>query len=353
MVSAKIPVAVLGATGLVGQRLVSLLADHPWFELAAVTGSPRSQGRRYGEAVRWRLPGDPPPTAADLVVQPSEPGIPGRLAFSALPSEIAGEIELAFATAGYAVSSNARNHRMDEDVPLILAELNADHLALIERQRRNRGWDRGLIVTNSNCTSMPLAMALKPLDDAFGVEKVFVVSLQALSGAGYPGVASLDALDNVVPHIGGEEPKLELEPRKMLGRLDQQAGTTRFAPFTISAQTNRVAIRDGHLLCISVALQQKATPAEAAEIMRAFRGRPQELGLPTAPRQPLIVRDEPDRPQPYRDRDAGNGMSITVGRIRECPLFTLRFVALGHNTIRGAAGAALLNGELLKAEGYL
>lgn len=353
MAPAKIPVAVLGATGLVGQRLVSLLADHPWFEIAAVTGSTRTQGQRYGTAVRWRLPGDPPASVADLVVQPSEPGIPGRLVFSALPSDIAGDVELAFASAGYAVSSNARNHRMAEDVPLIMAEINADHLGLIPVQRRNRGWDRGLIVTNSNCTSTPLTMALKPLDDAFGVEKVFVVSMQALSGAGYPGVASLDAIDNVIPYIGGEEPKLEIEPRKMLGRLDEQAGTTRLAPFTISAQTNRVPVRDGHLLCISVALTQKATPDEAAEVMRSFRGRAQELGLPTAPRQPLIVRDEPDRPQPYRDRDAGNGMSITVGRIRECPIFTLRFVALGHNTLRGAAGIALLNGELLKAEGYL
>lgn len=351
--AAKIPVAVLGATGLVGQRLVSLLADHPWFELAAVTGSSRSEGRRYGEAVRWRLPGDPPRAAAELIVQPSEPGIPGRLALSALPSEIAGEIELTFAAAGYAVSSNAKNHRMDEDVPLILGEVNPDHLGLIEAQRRRRGWERGLLVTNSNCTSMPLAMALKPLDDAFGVSRVFVVSLQALSGAGYPGVASLDALDNVVPYIAGEEPKLEIEPRKMLGRLDERVGTTRLAPFTISAQTNRVAVRDGHLLSVSVELQQEATPAQAVEVMRAFRGRPQELELPTAPRQPLVVRDELDRPQPQRDRDAGNGMSITVGRVRECPIFTLRFVALGHNTIRGAAGAALLNGELLKAEGWL
>lgn len=353
MAQAKIPVAVLGATGLVGQRLVAMLADHPWFELAAVTGSERSAGRRYGESVRWRLPGDPPRVAAELVVQPSEPGIPGRLVFSALPSEIAGEIELAFAGAGYAVSSNAKNHRMAEDVPLVMPEVNPDHLRLIEAQRRNRGWTTGLLITNSNCTSMPLTMALKPLDDIFGVRKVFVVSMQALSGAGYPGVASLDALDNVVPHIGGEEPKLEIEPRKMVGRLAGDGGSVALAPFVISAQTNRVAVRDGHLLCVSVQLQRSATPAEATEVLASFRGRPQALGLPTAPPQPIIVRAEADRPQPFADRDAGNGMAISVGRVRECPLFDLRFIALGHNTIRGAAGAALLNGELLRAEGWL
>jgi aspartate-semialdehyde dehydrogenase len=351
--ASKVPVAVLGATGLVGQRLIQMLANHPWFEVVAVTGSERSLGQRYGEMVRWRLPGDPPRAAADLIVQPSEPGIPGRLAFSALPSEIAGEVELAFANAGYAVSSNAKNHRMAEDVPLIMAEVNPDHLSMIETQRRNRGWTTGLLITNSNCTSMPLTMALKPLDDAFGVTKVFAVSMQALSGAGYPGVASLDALDNVVPFIGGEEPKLEIEPRKMIGQLAADHGSVRLAPFIISAQTNRVAVRDGHLLSVSVQLQRKATPAEAAEVMASFRGRPQELGLPTAPNQPLIVRSEHDRPQPYLDRDAGQGMAISVGRVRECPLFDLRFVALGHNTIRGAAGAALLNGELLKAEGWL
>lgn len=346
----RIPVAVLGATGLVGQRLVRRLATHPWFELVAVTGSDRSVGRPYGEVVRWRLPGDPPPEAARLIVQPSEPGFKARLVFSALPSSVAGEIEAAFAAAGYAVSSNARNHRMEEDVPLVLPEVNPDHLRLIEVQRRRRGWS-GCLVTNANCVAIPLSMVLKPLDDAFGVEKVFVVTMQAISGAGYPGVASLDIVDNVIPYISGEEPKVETEPLKMLGRLE--GDRVQPAPIRISAQTNRVASRDGHMLCVSVALRRRARPDEAIEVLRGFRGRPQELGLPTAGDPPIVVRTEEDRPQPIRDRDAGGGMAVTVGRVRECPIFDLKFVVLGHNTERGAAGAALLNGELLVAEGYV
>ena len=346
----RIPVAVLGATGLVGQRLVRRLANHPWFELVAVTGSDRSVGRLYGEAVRWRLPGDPPPEAARLTVLPSEPGFEAKIVFSALPSSVAGEIEATFAASGYAVSSNARNHRMEADVPLVLPEVNPDHLQLINVQRQRRGW-RGCLVTNANCVAIPLSMALKPLDDAFGVEKVFVVTMQAISGAGYPGVASLDIVDNVIPYISGEEPKVESEPLKMLGRL---AGDhVEPAPIRISAQTNRVASRDGHMLCVSVALRQRARPEEAIEALRAFRGRPQELGLPSAGEPPIVVRTEDDRPQPVRDRDAGGGMAVTVGRVRECPLFDLKFVVLGHNTERGAAGAALLNGELLVAEGYV
>ncbi len=346
----RVPVAVLGATGLVGQRLVRRLANHPWFELVAVTGSERSVGRLYGDVVRWRLPGDPPPEAARLIVQPSEPGFEARLVFSALPSRVAGEVEAAFAAAGYVISSNARNHRMDEDVPLVLPEVNPDHLQLIEVQRRRREWS-GAIVTNANCVAIPLSLALKPLDDAFGVEKVFVVTMQAISGAGYPGVAALDIVDNVIPFISGEEPKVESEPLKLLGRLEGER--VRPAPIRISAQTNRVASRDGHMLCVSVALRRRATPEQAAEVLRAFRGRPQELKLPSAGERPIVVRPEEDRPQPVRDRDAGGGMAITVGRVRACPLFDLKFVVLGHNTERGAAGAALLNGELLVAEGYV
>ncbi|RME12172.1 MAG: aspartate-semialdehyde dehydrogenase [Ardenticatenia bacterium] len=348
---AKIPVAVLGATGLVGQRLVRRLVDHPWFEVVALTGSARSEGKRYADVVRWRLPGDPPPQVADMVVQPSDPAhVPAKLVFSALPSSIAADIEAAFAQAGAFVSSNARNYRMHADVPLVLPEVNPDHLALLHVQQRQRGWTGG-IVTNANCVAIPLTLALKPLQDAFGVEQVFVVTMQAISGAGYPGVASLDIVDNVIPFISGEEPKIESEPLKMLGMLSD--GTVEAAPIAISAQANRVATRDGHMLCVSVKLKQQATPAEVAEVLRAFRGKPQELNLPSAAPTPIVVREEDDRPQPVRDRDAAGGMAITVGRIRECPLFDVKFVVLGHNTERGAAAAALLNGELLKAEGFV
>nr|WP_290665677.1 aspartate-semialdehyde dehydrogenase [Ardenticatena sp.] len=348
---AKIPVAVLGATGLVGQRLVRRLVDHPWFEIVALTGSERSQGKRYADVVRWRLPGDPPAAVAEMVVQPSDPAhVPARLVFSALPSSIAAEIEAAFARAGALVSSNARNYRMDSDVPLVLPEVNPDHLALLHVQRKRRDWTGG-IVTNANCVAIPLTLALKPLHDAFGVERVFVVTMQAISGAGYPGVASLDIVDNVIPFISGEEPKIESEPLKMLGTLHDDAVTQ--APIAISAQANRVATRDGHMLCVSVGLKRQATPAEVADVLRAYRGMPQELALPSAASAPIVVRDEDDRPQPVRDRDAAGGMAITVGRIRECPLFDVKFVVLGHNTERGAAAAALLNGELLKAEGFV
>lgn len=346
----KIPVGVLGATGLVGQRLVRRLADHPWFELVTVTGSDRSIGQRYGDVVNWRLPGDPPASVANKVVERSEPGSEARLFFSALPSEQAGEIEPLLAEAGYGISSNAKNFRMTPDVPLILAEVNPDHLALVDEQRQ-RGWD-GFIVTNANCVAIPLTLALKPLHDAVGVEQVFIVSMQSISGAGYPGVASLDIVDNVIPYIGGhEEQKIEEEPLKMLGAF---TGTKIDpAPFKISAQANRVASRDGHMLCVSVKLGRKLSPDEAMTLMQNYQGRPQVLNLPSAAPQPLIVRTEADRPQPIRDRDAAQGMAATVGRVRECNLFDLKFVALGHNTEGGAAGAALLNGELLAAEGYL
>ncbi len=346
----KIPVGILGATGLVGQRLVRRLADHPWFEIAALTGSPRSVGQPYGEAVRWRLPGDPPASVARMTVQASEPGLEARLLFSALPSQPAREVEPALAAAGYVISSNASAFRAAPDVPLLLPEVNADHLGLVRHQAAARGW-KGFIVTNANCVAIPLTLSLKPLLDAFGVEKVFVVTMQAISGAGYPGVAALDIVDNVIPYIGGEEPKIEAEPRKMLGTLGE--GSIQDAPFLVSAQANRVASRDGHMVCMSVKLRERATPDEAMAAMHEYRGTPQRLGLPSAAPQPLIVRHEADRPQPIRDRDAHHGMAVTVGRVRECSLFDLKYVALGHNTEGGAAGAALLNGELLAAEGYL
>ncbi len=346
----KIPVGVLGATGLVGQRLVRRLASHPWFELSAITGSDRSVGRPYGEAVRWRLPGDPPPEVAEMIVQASAPGLDARLLFSALPSNIAREVEPMLAEAGYILSSNASTHRDVRDVPLILPEVNADHLELVRYQAKARGW-KGFIITNANCVAIPTTLSLKPLYDAFGLEKVFLVTMQAISGAGYPGVAALDIVDNVIPYIGGEESKIEAEPRKMLGTLGD--GEIQYADFVVSAQANRVASRDGHMICASVKLRDRATPEEAMAVMREYRGVPQQLGLPTAAPQPIIVRTEADRPQPIRDRDAAGGMAVTVGRVRECPLFDLRYVALGHNTEGGAAGAALLNGELLAAKGFL
>lgn len=345
----KIPVGVMGATGLVGQRLVRRLANHPWFELVALTGSERSVGKRYGEAVRWRLPGDPPAAIQDMVVQASEPGIEAKLLFSALPSDAAAQVEPRMAEAGYSISSNAKTFRTAPDVPLILPEVNADHLPLVQEQQK-RGWG-GFVVTNANCVAIPLTLALKPLQDAVGIEQLFVVSMQAISGAGYPGVASLDIVDNVIPYIGNEEPKIEWEPLKMLGAL--KGGTIENAPFKISAHANRVAARDGHTLCVSVKLKEKISPEEAMGLMREYRGRPQQLNLPSAAPQPIVVRMEADRPQPYRDRDTSEGMAVSVGRVRECNLFDLRFVALGHNTEGGAAGAALLNGELLAAEGYL
>jgi len=272
------------------------------------------------------------------------------LVFSALPARVAGPVEEEFAAAGYAVSSNARNHRMDSDVPLLVPEVNPDHVALIETQRRNRGW-KGFIVTNPNCCAAPLALALKPLWDRFGITTLNVVTMQALSGAGYPGVPSLDILDNVIPYIAGEEEKVEREPLKLFGRLEGEA--IEEAEMAISAQCNRVATREGHLEAVSVQLGQEASREEVVVALRSFRGPLQDLGLPSAPERPIVVREEMDRPQPRLDRDEGKGMSVVVGRVRECPVLDYKFLVLGHNTIRGAAGAAILNAELLAAQGYL
>jgi len=286
------------------------------------------------------------------VLESCEPKLACDLVFSALPSDVAGSIEEAFAAAGYWVSSNASSHRMDADVPLLIPEVNPGHIAIIEHQRRGRGWQRGFIVTNPNCCAIPLAMALKPLADRFGVSKVSVVTMQALSGAGYPGVPSLDIVDNVIPYIGGEEPKLESEPQKLLGAVEGE--TIRPADFAVSAQCNRVAVRDGHFEAVSVALKQSGVAVgQVVEAMSTFRALPQELNLPSAPQRPLVVRPERDRPQPLHDRDEGQGMSVVVGRVRPCPVLDFKFMVLGHNTIRGAAGAAVLNAELLKAKGYL
>jgi aspartate-semialdehyde dehydrogenase len=346
----KIAVAILGATGMVGQRFLQLLQGHPWFEVAALIGSERSAGQRYGDACRWVLPGDIPEPARAMRVLGGIESLDTPLVFSALPSGVAGEVEEQLARAGHIVCSNAGAHRMDPDVPLLVPEVNPDHLALIAVQQRRRGWS-GAIVTNPNCTATPIAMAFRPLHDAFGISRALVVSMQGLSGAGYPGVASLDALDNVVPYIGGEEEKVESEPQKMLGRLEGEAIMA--APFAISAHCNRVAVSDGHTDCVSLSFERTPARDELVAALREWRALPQELHLPSAPPAPVLVLDAPDRPQPRRDRDTSGGMATLVGRIRPCPLFEYKMVLLAHNTIRGAAGGSILNAELMLAQGII
>jgi aspartate-semialdehyde dehydrogenase len=347
---ARIPVAVLGATGTVGQKFVRLLADHPWFEIAALAASDQSAGRPYGEVVRWREPVPLPERLAGMTIARSTPPLPARIAFSALDADIAQDIEQGFASCGAFVVTNTRIHRMDADVPLMIPEINAGHLALIERQRASRGWP-GAILANPNCSTAGLALALAPLHAAFGVEKVFVTTLQAVSGAGYPGVPSLDILGNVIPYIGGEEEKMERETAKILGTLGD--GTVEPAPIGLSAQCNRVATVDGHLETVSVGLRRRVTPEEAIAVLREFRGPESVRALPSSPAAPIEVDPRPDRPQPRLDLERGNGMTVTVGRVRACPLLDLRFVLLSHNTIRGAAGAAAQIAELLVAEGHV
>lgn len=348
--SNKIPVGVLGATGAVGQKFVALLEDHPWFELCELAASDRSAGKSYKEATIWRQYKPIPESLKDRAVKPCEPSLDCRVVFSGLDSSVAGEIEEKFARAGYIVLSNSKNHRMDEDVPLLVPEINPEHLSLIGVQRKKRRWP-GAIVTNPNCSTIGLVMALAPIHRAFGVNRVIVTTMQALSGAGYPGHSAIDMLGNVVPFIGGEEEKVETEPLKIMGALE--GDRIRFAGFHISAHTNRVFVEDGHMECVSAELERKAGPDDVARALAQFRSLPQELNLPSAPQQPVIVTEEKDRPQPRFDRDAGKGMSAVVGRIRGCPVFDIRFVVLSHNTIRGAAGAAILNAELMKAQGFL
>jgi len=336
----KIRVGILGATGTVGQRFLQLLERHPQFTVTALAASDRSQGRPYAEACTWRLPGDVPPTAAALVVQAPEPPLDCDVVFSSLPSDVAGSVETRFARAGYRVVTNSSPHRMDDAVPLLIPEVNPDQLVLLDACKATGG---GFIVANPNCSTVMIALALAPLAARFGIEAVVVTTLQALSGAGYPGISSLDITDNVVPFIAHEEEKIERETRKILGRLN--GGRVAPAGFAVSAQCHRVAVR--------VKLDRAAEPAELREAFASFTGVPQELRLPSAPARPIVVRDEPDRPQPRLDRDAGGGMSISVGRIARDGVLGHRFVALSHNTIRGAAGAAILNAELLLAKGYL
>ncbi|MCU0222968.1 MAG: aspartate-semialdehyde dehydrogenase [Acidobacteria bacterium] len=342
------PVAVLGATGMVGQRLVQLLDAHPWFELAEVAASDRSAGRPYGEAVNWRVSEAPPAAAAALTLRACDPAaVESALVFSALDAAAAEEVEPAFARAGRAVISNARNRRMDPDVPLIVPEANADHLALIEAQRRRWG-GRGFVVCNPNCSVIGLALALAPLARTARLERLVVTTLQAASGAGYPGVPALDLIDNVIPWIADEEPKLESEPAKIFGKL--AGNRVEALDLAVSAQVHRVPVSDGHLLAVSLQSSPRIGPERAAELMARFRGLPQELGLPSAPDPAIVVREASDRPQPRLDRMTGGGMAAVVGRIRPCAVLGLRMEVLSHNTIRGAAGGTLLIGELIQAQ---
>jgi aspartate-semialdehyde dehydrogenase len=342
---------VLGATGLVGQRLVKLLSTHPWFELTEVAASERSSGKSYAEAVRWHLDGPIPEAARNLVVKSLDPSLDCDFVFSALDSSVAGGAEEDFASAGYPVVSNSKNHRMDPDVPLLIPEVNAAHLDAIPTQQKNRGFDTGFIVTNPNCSTAGLVLVLKPLADAFGLEKVFAVTLQAVSGAGYPGVASMDIHANVIPFISGEEEKMESEPQKLLGKWDG----ARFidAGLGLSAHCNRVPVLEGHLECVSISLKKIACLKEVREALRNFEVDAELASLPSAVRHPVHVIDGDDRPQPRRDVHAGNGMAAVVGRLRECPLLDIKLTLLSHNLVRGAAGAALLNAELLAARGLL
>lgn len=342
---AKLEVGVLGATGMVGQQFISRLAGHPWFEVTWLAASERSEGKRYDSAAPWRLPTPPPDAVRSMIMDACVPGRGPRVVFSALDASVAGDVETAFAQAGHIVLSNARNHRMDPLVPLLIPEVNPDHLSLLTEQRRTRGWS-GAIVTNPNCSTVVLAMAMAPLRQ-FGLTRAFVSTMQAVSGAGYPGVPSLDILGNVVPFIGGEEDKVETEPRKILG----SDGGRQLHPVLISAHTNRVPVIDGHTMTVSIELAMKPSVEDVTEAFRAFAGRPQELRLPTAPVPAIVVHAETNRPQPRLDADLGGGMAVSVGRVRTCPLFTHRFVTLGHNTVRGAAGASILNAELMQADG--
>ena len=346
----KFRVGILGATGMVGQRFVQLLENHPQFIITALAASDRSQGKRYDQVCSWRLTSEMPATAAALVVQPPEPPLDCDLVFSSLPGNMARDVEGAFARAGYPVISNSSAYRMDADVPLLIPEVNHEHLSLLEAQRQSLD-SGGFVVTNPNCSTIMLALALAPLHARFGVEKVMTTTMQALSGAGYPGVASLDTLDNVLPFIESEEEKIESETRRILGNL--KGNLVQPAAFEVSAQCNRVNVSDGHMATVSVKLVESAGLEAVRHVLSSFTSLPQELGLYSAPEQPIIVRTEQNRPQPKLDRDAGNGMSITVGRLRPDPVFDHRFVVLSHNTIRGAAGAAILNAELLVAKGWL
>ena len=345
----KIEVGVLGATGMVGQEFVSFLQNHPWFEMKWAGASDRSAGKKYSDATSWRLDGVMPTGVRNLTVEESKPGNAPKLLFSAMDASVATDIERAFASAGHIVVSNSRNHRMEPDVPLLVPEANPDHLKLIPVQQRNRGW-KGQIVTNPNCSTAVLALALAPLK-RFGIARVIVTTMQAVSGAGYPGVPSLDIIGNVIPFIGGEEEKMQQETQKILG--DYRGDRIEPIAARVSAHCNRVPVIDGHTETVSIELSSKPSREEILDALSSFTALPQERKLPSAPPHPVICMEQPDRPQPRRDVERENGMSTFVGRLRTCPALDWKFVAMGHNTVRGAAGAAVLNAELMYSEGFL
>ena len=340
----KIPVGILGATGSVGQQFIHLLRNHPFFEITALAASERSAGKPYREAVTWFLPTPMPDFVEAMTVQTCEPNLPCRIVFSGLDASVAGPIETDFARAGYTVISNARNHRFDEDVPLVIPEVNPDHLKLKTYQE----YGKGCIITNPNCSTIGLTLAIKPLVDAFGVEALHVVTFQALSGAGYPGVSSLDILNNVIPYISGEEDKMRREPLKILGTLNGNRIIP--ADIKISAQCNRVPVINGHLECVSVKLKKKTSEKEIIHIWENYRSAVQEKDLPMAPLQPIHYFHEPAYPQPKLHRNLDKGMAVSIGRLQTCPVFDYTFTLLSHNTIRGAAGTAILIGEMIYNE---
>jgi aspartate-semialdehyde dehydrogenase len=347
----KLRVGILGATGMVGQRFIQLLENHPQFEITALAASDRSQGKEFREACTWRLAGEMPESVRSMIVKAPEPPLDCQLVFSSLPGDIARDAEGTFAASGYPVISNSSAYRMDPDVPLLIPEVNPDHLALLEAQQKNAESQSGFIVTNPNCSTIMLALALAPLHARFGVKSVIATTMQALSGAGYPGVPSLAISDNVLPFIEGEEEKIEQETLKILGKVT--VTKIEDAQMNVSAQCHRVNVSDGHMAAVRVKLARSAEVGEVSETLASFKALPQEMQLHSAPEHPIIVREELDRPQPRLDRDAGNGMSVTVGRLMADNVLDYRFVTLSHNTIRGAAGAAILNAELLLANGKL
>ncbi|MFY9644097.1 MAG: aspartate-semialdehyde dehydrogenase [Terriglobales bacterium] len=348
--STKLPVGILGATGIVGQRFIQMLEHHPWFEITWLAASDRSEGRPYAEAARWRLKTNIPDDIAKMTVSPATPAGAPKIIFAALDAAIARELEPQFAEAGCAVVSNSSALRMQSDVPLVIPEVNGDHIQLIDKQSW-RSKSGGFVVTNPNCSAIGLVLALAPLHRAFTLETVTAVTMQAVSGAGYPGVASLDILGNVIPYIKSEEEKMEEETQKLLGTRTGASITP--APFAMSAQCNRVPVEDGHTESVAVRFKKKPAPDDIIAAWNNFRAEPQHLRLPSAPDQPVVYLTAPDRPQPRFDVDLGAGMTTAVGRLRQCNVLDWKFTVLSHNTIRGAAGAALLNAELLKAKGYL
>ncbi|MBI9072310.1 MAG: aspartate-semialdehyde dehydrogenase [Melioribacteraceae bacterium] len=347
MQNEKIPVAVLGATGSVGQKFIELLSNHPWFEISELAASERSAGKKYKDATNWIMQTPLDNKYGNMIVNECKPNLSSKLVFSAMDAEFAGAIEEDFAKAGYIVVSNAKNHRFDKDVPLVIPEVNHEHLELIKKQK----FGKGAIITNPNCSTIGLTLALKPLQDKFGLESVNVVTLQAISGGGYPGISSMDIIDNVIPFIGGEEPKMESEPLKILGTVE--GNEIKNTSINISAQCNRVGVIDGHLECVQVKLKTKAGREEIIKAFEEFKSLPQELNLPYAPKKPIYYFEEDRFPQPKIQRNLEKGMAVSVGRLRECNLFDYKFVVLSHNTVRGAAGGTILIAELLKEKGFL